>query len=160
MTVYRRMAVAAAAFAVLFSSGIAAADPVAPQANTPCPPDAAGAATRPADAKMPLVCAGGSWQAVTAPLPPNDRWLSVGPPILLHGDGRQNPDVKSGDWTATPRNAETRCRAEQVTVLGPGVLAAPDVTEGGAGERLDVTFQPRLFKLQLSGDCLWTRNSS
>jgi hypothetical protein len=157
MTVYRAIAVAAAAFATMFSSGTAAADPIAPQVNTPCPPDAAGAATQPADAKMPLVCAGGSWQAVTTPQPPNDRWLSVGPPILLNGNGRQNPDVQSGDWTATPRSADTRCRAEQTTVLGPGVLAAPDVTEGAAGERLDVTLQPRLFKLQLSGDCLWIR---
>ena len=157
MTVYRTMAAAAAAFAVVFSAGTATADPVAPQVNTPCPPDAAGAATQPADAKMPLVCAGGSWQAVTTPQPPNDRWLTEGPPILLNGDGRQNPDVQSGDWTATPRNADTRCRAEQVVVLGPGVLAEPQVTEGAAGERLDVTFQPRLFKLQLSGDCLWTR---
>jgi hypothetical protein len=81
----------------------------------------------------------------------------VGPPISLNGNGRQNPDVQSGDWTATPRSANTRCRAEQVIVLGPGVLAAPEVTEGEAGQPLDITFQPRLFKLQLSGDCLWTR---
>jgi hypothetical protein len=152
----RTMAGVCAVLAVL-SSGIAAADPAAPQANTPCPPDAVGAATQPADAKMPLVCAGGSWQAVTTPQPPNDRWLSVGPPISLNGNGRQNPDVQSGEWTATPRNADTRCRAEQVTVLGPGVLAAPEVAEGAAGQPLEVTFQPRLFKLQLSGDCLWIR---
>jgi hypothetical protein len=106
---------------------------------------------------MAVVCTGGSWQSETTPQPPNDRWLSVGPPILLHGDGRQNPDVQSGDWTATPRNAGTRCRAEQTTVLEPGVLTAPEIAEGAAGERLDVTFQPRLFNLQLSGDCLWTR---
>ncbi|HEX9834705.1 MAG TPA: hypothetical protein VGA66_16770 [Mycobacterium sp.] len=157
---YRAMAGAVAAVALVFSPGTAAADPVAPQANTPCPPDAVGAMTWPTNAKMPLVCSGGRWQTVTTPQPPNDRWLSVGPPILLHGDGRQNPDVQSGDWTAIPRNADTRCRAEQVTVLGPGVLAAPEVTEGAVGERLDVTFQARLFKLQLSGDCLWTRTSS
>lgn len=153
----RAMAGVVATMAVVFSSGIAIADPVAPQANTPCPPDAAGAATRPAEAKMPLVCAAGSWQVVTTPQPPNDHWLSVGPPISLNGNGRQNPDVQSGDWIATPRNADTRCRAEQTTVLGPGVLAAPEVAEGDPGQRLDVTFQPRLFKVQLSGDCLWTR---
>ena len=129
---YRHVAGAltAVAVALVFTSGIAAADPVAPQANTPCPPDAAGAATRPADAKMPLVCSGGNWQVVTTPQPPNDRWLSVGPPIILHGEGRQNPDVESGDWTATPRTADTRCRAEQLAVLGPGVLSTPEVTEG------------------------------
>jgi opacity protein-like surface antigen len=155
--VYRAAAVAIAALAVALSSGAAAADPVAPQVNTPCPPDAAGAATRPADAKMPLVCSSGSWQAVTTPQPPNDRWLSVGPPMLLHGEGRQNPDVQSGDWTATPRTADTRCRAEQTTVLEPGVLTAPDVAEGSADQRLQVTFAPRLFNVTLSGDCLWAR---
>ena len=156
----RAAAVAAvAALAVVFSGGTAVADPAAPQENTPCPTDAAGAATRPADAKMPLVCTGGSWQSETTPQPPNDRWLSVGPPVLLHGDGRRNPDVQSGDWTATPRNADTRCRAEQTTVLEPGVLTAPEIAEGPAGQPLEVTFKPRLFGLQLSGDCLWTRTS-
>lgn len=151
---YRFVAVAAAALALALSSGTAAADPVA---GTPCPPDAAGAATRAADAKMPLVCTGGSWQAETTPQPPSDRWLSVGPPILLHGEGLRNQDVQSGDWIATPRSADTRCRAEQLTVLEPGVLSPPEVAEGAAGEPLEVTFAPRLFNLQLSGDCLWTR---
>ncbi|ORB63435.1 hypothetical protein [Mycolicibacterium tusciae] len=155
---YRTVAGMLVAVVLVFTSGVAAADPVVPQANTPCPPDAAGAATRPADANMPLVCSDGTWQAVTTPQPPNDRWLSVGPPILLHGNGRQNPDVQSGDWTATPRNADTRCRAEQVTVLGPGVLSAPEVTEGAADQRLEVTFAPRLFNVTLSGDCLWIRS--
>lgn len=154
---YRAVAGLLAAVAVVFSSSTAAADPVAPQANTPCPPDAAGAMTRAADATMPLVCSGGNWQTVTTPQPPNDRWLSVGPPILLHGQGRRNPDVQAGAWNATPRNSDTRCRAEQVTVLGPGVLATPTVTEGAAGQRLDVDFASRLFNLTLSGDCLWTR---
>lgn len=153
----RTMAGVVAAVALVFASGGAAADPIGPQANTPCPPDAAGAATRPADAKIPLVCTGGSWQSETTPQPPNDRWLSVGPPILLHGNGRQNPDVQSGDWTGTPRNADTRCRAEQTTVLEPGVLTAPEIAEGSAGQQLVVTFEPRLFNVTLSSDCLWIR---
>ncbi|BBX00353.1 hypothetical protein BST36_16250 [Mycolicibacterium moriokaense] len=151
---HRTVAVAAAALAVVFSAATAAADPVA---GTPCPPDAAGAATRPADVKLPLVCTGGTWQAETAPQAPSDRWLSVGPPILLHGEGLRNADVESGEWVATPRTADTRCRAEQLTVLGPGILSEPEVAEGAAGEPLEVTFAPRLFNLQLSGDCLWAR---
>lgn len=154
MTACRPAAVAAAALAVALSTGTAAADPVT---GTPCPPDAAGAATRPAGAKLPLLCTGGTWQAETTPQAPNDRWLSVGPPILLHGEGLRNSDVQSGDWIATPRSADTRCRAEQLTVLGPGILSAPEVAEGATGEPLEVTFAPRLFNLQLSGDCLWTR---
>jgi hypothetical protein len=157
MTMKRTMAGVVAALAVVFSSGTAVADPVAPHANTPCSPEAAGAATRSADAKMPLVCTGGSWQSETTPQPPNDRWLSVGPPILLHGGGRQNPDVQSGDWTATPRSVDTRCRAEQTTVLEPGVVSAPEIAEGPAGQPLEVTFAPGLFNVTLSGDCLWAR---
>ncbi len=156
---HRTVAGAVAAFAVMFSAGIATADPVAPQADTPCPSDAAAAMTRPENATMPLVCAGGRWQTVTTPQPPSDRWLSVGPPMVLHGQGRRNPDVQSGHWTATPRNPDTRCHVEQSTVLEPGVLATPEKTEGPAGQRLDVQFAPRLFDLTLSGDCLWTRTS-
>jgi hypothetical protein len=158
---YRTSAGAVAAFALLLLSGTAAADPVAPQSDTPCPPDAVGAMTWPADAKLPLTCAGGPsgghWQAVATPAPPSDRWLSVGPAMTLHGEGRRNPDVRSGDWTATPRNADTRCRVEQSTVIGPGVVGTPEIAEGPVGQRLEVQIAPRLFDLTLSGDCLWTR---
>lgn len=78
--------------------------------------------------------------------------------MTLHGEGRRNPDVRSGGWTATPQSADTRCRAEQTTVVGPGVVSEPEVAEANAGERLEFDVLPRLFDVRLSGYCLWTRN--
>ena len=70
---YRTAAGAVAAFAMLLAAGTAAADPVAPQADTPCPSDAVGAMTWPADAKLPLTCAGG---------PSGDHWQTLPTPRL------------------------------------------------------------------------------
>lgn len=108
---------------------------------------------------MPLVCTGQQWQTVTTPQPPGDRWLSVGPPMLLHGEGLRNPSVKSGVWTGTPQDQNTQCRAEQQAVAGPGVVGPTQVAEGKAGQPLQLQMQPRLFSIQLSGNCLWTRVS-
>jgi hypothetical protein len=77
--------------------------------------------------------------------------------MTLHGEGRRNPDVTSGGWTATPQDSTSRCRAEQSTVVSPGVVSPPQVTEGKPGQPLDVQLAPRLFDLQLSGYCLWER---
>ena len=130
--VYRTAAGAVAALALCFLSAVAA-DPVAPQPDTPCPSDYAGAMTWPADAKMPLVCAsGGLWQTVTTPAPPSDRWLSVGPAMTLHGEGRRNPDVRSGDWTATPQDSDEPVPRGPVDRRQPRCCqSAPD--RGGAG---------------------------
>ncbi|HKP42919.1 hypothetical protein [Mycobacterium sp.] len=136
---------------------IASADPVVPQEDAPCTADLAGVMTWPQGAKMPLVCANRQWQEVTTPQPPSDRWLSFDPPMLLHGEGMRNPSVKSGDWTATPQDPNAQCRAEQQTVVGPGVLGAPQVAEGKPGQPLEVQLLPRLFSIQLSGYCEWAR---
>jgi hypothetical protein len=135
----------------------ASADPVVPQPDTPCASELSGVMTWRQGAKMPLVCLEGHWQDVTTPQPPNDRWLSVGPPMVLHGEGMRNPSVKSGEWTATPQDPNTQCRAEQQTVAGPGVLNAPEVAESKPGEPLDVQLLPRLFSIQLSGFCEWVK---
>jgi hypothetical protein len=116
--------------------------------------------TWPADAQVPLVCADRQWQAVTEPQPPNDQWLSVGPTITLHGEGMRNPNVASGQWTATPLDSGTQCRAAQQTVLSPGVKSAPQVSEGKPGQQLSLRLLPSLFSIELSGYCLWTRNPS
>ena len=81
--------------------------------------------TWPPDAKMQLVCVNGQWQTVTSPPPPNDRWLSFGPAMTLHGEGLRNPTVASGKWTATPQDPGSKCRAEQETVVSPGVVSQP-----------------------------------
>ena len=86
---------------------------------------------------MPLVCQRTErrWQTVATPAPPSDRWLSVGPAMTLHGEGRRNPDVRSGDWTATPQDSTSRCRAEQSTVVSPGVVSPPKPRRGRRANR-------------------------
>jgi hypothetical protein len=116
--------------------------------------------TWPANATMPLVCHNGQWQAVTSPQPPNDRWLSVGPAMTLHGEGQRNPSVASGDWTAAPQDANSTCRAEQRAVLEPGVTGPPQVTESPKGQPLSFQVVPRLFSIEMSGYCLWTRTNT
>ena len=152
-------AFAVAALALAFTPAVASADPVAPQADSPCSSDYAEAMTLPAGARLPLVCQDGRWQALTTPQPPSDRWLSYGPEMTLHGEGRRNPSVKSGNWTATPQDPSSRCRAEQSAVVSPGVVGPPQVAEGQPGQPLEVQLVPRLFDLQLGGNCLWERNA-
>jgi len=144
----------------LSTPAVASADPEVPQPGTACSPDLSDAMTWPPGDKAPLVCLGNQWQAVAAPQPPNDRWLSYGPTITLHGEGLRNPNVASGDWTATPRDANSSCRAEQRAVVGPGVVGAPQVTESPQGQPLSFQVVPQLFSIEMSGNCLWTRKGS
>jgi hypothetical protein len=149
-----------AALSLLFwSSAVATADPVAPQADTPCPVSAAGAMTLLPDGKTPMVCRDQRWQSAANPSPPSDRWLSYGPAMTLHGEGLRNPEVRSGTWTATPQDADGRCRAEQSAVLGPGVVGAPETAEGKPGQPLQLQVLPRLFSITLNGYCLWERKA-
>jgi hypothetical protein len=135
----------------------ASADPVAPQPGTGCSSDLSDVMTWPPDAKMPLECASGQWQAITSPQPPDDRWLSFGPTMTLHGEGQRNPSVQSGNWTATPQDPNGQCRAEQQSVVSPGVLSPPQISEGKAGQPLSFQMVPRLFTIALSGYCLWEK---
>jgi hypothetical protein len=141
----------------LASAPVACADPAVPQQNTQCTSSLSGVMTWPADAKMPMECLNGQWQAVTLPQPPNDRWLSFGPAITLHGEGQRNPSVQSGNWTATPQDPASQCRAEQQSVVSPGVVSPPQVSESKAGQPLSFQMVPRLFTIALSGYCLWER---
>jgi hypothetical protein len=151
-------AIAIGAFAVALPlAPVAYADPVVPQTDAPCSADLSGVMTWPQGAKMPLVCTNQQWQSVTTPQPPGDRWLSYGPPMLLHGEGMRNPSVKSGDWNATPQDPNTQCRAEQQVVAGPGVVGPAQVAQGNEGQPLQLALQPRLFSVQMSGYCLWSR---
>jgi hypothetical protein len=154
------MAVSAvAALGLLFSSSaVATADPLAPQENTPCPANAAGAMTLLPDGKTPLVCRDQQWQASASPFPPSDRWLSYGPAMVLHGEGLRNPSLRSGNWTATPQEPSTQCSAEQSAVLGPGVVGSPETSEGKPGQPINLRVLPRLYSIALSGYCLWVRD--
>jgi hypothetical protein len=155
-----RLAASSAVAALAFSLPVApvsSADPVAPQPNTPCMSSLSDVMTWPAGATMPLVCQDGQWQNVTTPQPPSDRWLSYGPEMTLHGEGRRNPSVRSGEWTATPQDSTSQCRAKQTAVVSAGVVGPPQLAEGQPGRPLEFQVVPRMFDLQLSGYCLWER---
>jgi hypothetical protein len=153
----RRMALAIVVLTVAIGAlPVAAADPPALHDGVACTADLSGVMTWQAAAMVRLVCADGRWQTVTSPQPPNDRWLSVGPAITLHGEGMRNPDVASGQWTAVPQEPGSQCRAVQQAVVSPGVKSAPQVSEGQPGQQLSLQLQPRLFSVDLSGYCLWT----
>jgi hypothetical protein len=141
---------------------LAWAEPVVPQVDTPCPSTFADAMTSLPDAKVPLVCAAQpnghyEWKTVASPYPVSDRWLSYGPELKLHGEGLRDGRIKSGDWVATPQDADTVCRAEQIAVVNAGVVGPPQIDAGAKGKPLAFRVVPQLFSIQMTGYCLWTK---
>ena len=151
--------ISAAVCAALALSAPADADPAPPQLGAGCAADLADALTVLPDQQTYAVCRGDAggymWTAAAIPFDPQDSWYSYGPVITLHGQGMRNPNVTAGEWTATPRDPQTVCRASQQTVVEAGVLSDPEITEGQSGQPLTLRLQPALFYLELSGDCLW-----
>jgi hypothetical protein len=168
--VNRRIAITAtaiaAAAAAVSSAAIAASDPVVPQPGTACVSDFVGATTLPPDAKAPLVCAeqagaGAQWQPVATPYPVSDRWLTFGPEVKLHGEGLRNATIRSGDWTAMPLDPGSSCRAEQYAVIpGTPTVGPPRIDQSATGKPLSFEVVPKLFSIQMSGYCSWTRVNS
>ena len=152
-------AAAAACLAPALGGPAASADSPEPQPGSSCPAELSGAMTLLPDRTDFLVCEG-SWTPAAVPFPPNDKWLSVGPAMTLHGEGMRNPNLRSGQWTGTPRDPTTTCAAEQLTIVRAGVLAPPQDSRGVAGQPLSVQVLPRLFSIELSGDCLWSRDDA
>jgi hypothetical protein len=137
----------------------------APQAGSSCGDDLDGALTalpQPAadtgTAKNLLLCTGGTWQQYLDPYPASERWLTTGPELVLHGQGRRNPEVRAGTWTATPQTDETPCRAEVVDVVAVGETSAPEPYAADPGQPLTFTVSDHLFTAKLTGDCLWQRS--
>ena len=147
--------------AMVMTPGLANADPVAPQLGLGCSSELSGAMTLLPDGQTYAICQemihSAVWASVPTPFDPNDTWFSYGPTITLHGQGMRNPSLRSGNWTATPQDPETSCRAQQQTVVEAGALSAPEVSQGEPGKPLDVEMLPKLFYAELSGNCLWTR---
>jgi hypothetical protein len=148
--------------ASVYHSGMASAEPAVPQENTACPASVVGAMTILPNARTPLLCAaqsdgGDLWVTDMSPFAVSDRWLSYGPELKLHGEGLRDGRLKSGEWVATPQDADTACRAEQVQVVGAGVVGPPQISEGAKGKPLPVQVVPQLFSIQMTGYCLWTR---
>lgn len=150
------------AMAAAFASSpvvVANADPVAPQPNASCTAEFKDALTWPAGATAPMVCDGVNWQPVADPYPMSDEWLSTGPVMTLHGEGRRNPMLESGRWTATPLTPESTCGATQFAVVsGTPTLTPPHSDRGEPGRTLTLEVVPRLFTIELTGDCLWQRS--
>lgn len=156
-------ATVAACIALSSGSAPASADSPVPQAGTSCSAALSGAMTALPDRGGYLVCQGepnasNNWVPVVEPFPPNDKWLSYGPAMTLHGEGLRNPNLSSGQWTATPQDPGATCTAEQVTVVRAGVVAPPEVSAGEQGQPLSLEVLPRLFSIKLSGDCLWSQD--
>ena len=153
-------AVAAIGAAVAFP-GAAYADPAGPQLGDGCAAELAGAMTLLADGQTYAICqeeiGNAVWASVPTPFEPSNTWFSYGPTITLHGQGMRNPNLVSGEWTATPQTPESSCRVAQQTVVEAGVLSAPQVSQGEPGKPLSVRMLPKLFYAELSGDCLWNR---
>jgi hypothetical protein len=156
-----RMAVAtalAAAAAPVSGTATGNAEPLAPQPDTPCAASVEGALTELPDGATVLQCRAGRWQQFTDPYPASDRWLTYGPTLMLHGQGRRNPELKSGNWTAYPQDPGSACRAEQTAVVRAGVVGPPQVSTGEPGQPLQFTVLPSLFSIEMSGNCLWQKS--
>lgn len=160
------------AAAALTTSACAHADPepvpqgpaetTAPQPDSACADSLAGSLT-PADPgqvgnnRLLLLCDGAIWQAFGGPYPSSDRWLTTGPEVILHGQGRRNPEAVGGTWTATPQTAEAHCRAEVVDVVAAGRTSEPTTSTAGPGHQLTFEISDHMFTAKLSGYCLWAR---
>lgn len=152
----RRQAVAAAAaLAALVSAPIAVAEPSAPQPGSPCDAALVGGLTTTADAT--LECAPQGWRAVSTPTPSSDTWVSLGPPVKVHGNGLRNPQLQSGEWTGTPLDPGTRCTVQQVPVLRGVGAGPPEDLEGERGQPLSFTTPELVFSIEFGGACLWQR---
>ncbi len=140
---------------------VAHADVVPPEVGHPCTAELADTMTLLPDESTYAACRWAglayAWAPAQTPFPPNDRWLSYGPPITLHGQGMRNPNLSSGQWTATPQDPEATCKVTETTVVEAGVLADPQVFEGEQGKPLTVEMLPQLFYAELAGNCLWAR---
>jgi len=158
---YRQLIAAFATAALMSPTAVAAADPVAPQPGTPCPPVLAAAMTVPSANAAPIVCNAGTWEGVDTPYPISDRWLSYGPVVKLHGQGLRNPNLLSGAWLATPLGDDTTCRAEQRAVIpGTPQVGPAKVDQGDPGRPMPFEVVPILFSIEMSGDCLWQRTDA
>jgi hypothetical protein len=145
--------------AALLLAPVAQAQPAPPTVGAACTENLAGALTRLPD-RTPLQCApdpgfGYHWRNDVDAYPSSDRWLSYGPPLIVHGEGTRNREVSSGQWTGYPQDADTVCAASQQSVLGPGDLTQPQVATGEPGQPLSVPLLPQLFTVEFSGNCLW-----
>jgi hypothetical protein len=137
------------------------ADPVVPQADGPCSEKLADALTKLPDGKTALECQGASagyrWKPFPSPFPNSDRWLSYGPGLMLHGQGKRNPEIMSGQWVGSPLDSGSQCSVEQAAVVSAGEVGPPQISTGKPGEPLEFEVLPLVFNITLTGNCLWQK---
>jgi hypothetical protein len=137
----------------------ASADPVVPQADAPCSENLDGALTQLSDGSAYLQCSNApgnyQWVPFTDPYPSSDRWLSYDPGLTLHGQGRRNPEILSGRWTAYPQDPAAVCAADQAAVVSAGQVGPPQTSTGQPGQPLTFDVLPVVFTITLTGNCLW-----
>ena len=153
------MATAVLTAAALATAVPAPADPMRPQPDAPCSENLAGALTQLPDGASFLECSNApgnyQWTPFTGPYPSSDRWLSYGPALTLHGQGRRNPEILSGRWTAYPQDDDTTCSAQQTVVVSAGEVGPPQTSTGQPGQPMNFEVLPVVFSITLSGNCLW-----
>jgi len=138
----------------LSAPAIAAAQPAGPQPDAPCTAAIDQALSRLADGST-VQCADGRWAIFPGPYPSGDRWVSTDVDLQLHGQGRRNPEMLSGGWTAYPQDPDAVCRAAQTAVVRAGEVGPVQLAEGAPGQPLRFDVVPVMFSIELSGHCLW-----
>jgi hypothetical protein len=155
----------AAATAMLFVPACAhaepLADPVVPHADTACSENLADALTKLPDGKTVLECrsvsGGYQWKPFPSPYPDSDRWLSYGPGLRLHGQGKRNPEIMSGQWVGSSLDSGSQCSVEQAAVVSAGEVGPSQISTGKPGQPLEFEVLPVLFDITLTGNCLWQK---
>ncbi|WP_199255598.1 hypothetical protein [Mycolicibacterium mengxianglii] len=149
----KRVAAVVIAVTALALAPVAAAEPT-PQPGTPCP--APDALTKLPDRSV-LTCSAGTWAPFANPYPFSEIWQSYGSGITLHGQGLRNPEIMSGAWVGTPLDPAAVCGVEQASVVAAGEVGPTQASTGQPGQPLDFQVLPVVFKITLSGDCLWRK---
>jgi hypothetical protein len=157
-------ATAALAVVPLLVAPVGHAEVGVPKLDGPCSAEQSGAMTALPDGATFLSCLGGAgagyrWRAVESPFAPSTRWLSYGRALKLHGEGLRNPQIQAGDWIGVPQDPDSRCKAEQEAVVSAGEVGPAQVASGESGQPLSLTVVHSLFSIELTGNCLWTKQA-
>ena len=150
------------AVATFWVPASAHADPVVPQVDTPCSEQLAEALTKLPDGRTVLQCqavpGGYRWSTFASPYPNSDRWLSYGPGLRLHGQGKRNPEIMPGRWVGAPLDSDGQCSAEQSAVVSAGEVGPPQLARSAPGQPVEFEVLPLVFDIALTGDCLWQKS--
>ena len=140
-------------------SAVAHAEPADPEPGVACAGTPGGTLTRLTDSRTVLQCRDAQWVPLAETYPSGDTWLTYGPALTLHGQARRNPEMKAGTWVGIPHDPNSTCSASASDVVVAGQLAPPRGSTGEPGQPLKLALSTQLFSIELSGRCLWQRQS-